>query len=74
MVLFIGLHCCKKYQKKKTTETKKEELLNSIRENDAMKEPGLNIDNVIDLRDVIIIKIYEKIIKTQNKKNNKGCC
>ena len=41
---------------------RKEELLNSIRENDATEEPGLNIGNVIDLGDVIIINIYEKVI------------
>lgn len=41
---------------------RKEELLNSIRENDATEEPGFNIGNVIDPGDVIIINIYEKVI------------
>ena len=74
MVLFIGLYGCKNIRKKKTNEAEKEELLNSIRENDAMEEPGLNIDNVTDPGERIIIYSYEEIIKTQNKKNEKICC
>ena len=34
---------------KKTNQTVKEELLNSIRKNDAVEEPRLNIDNVTDM-------------------------
>ena len=41
--------------RKKTHETVKEESLNSLRENDVVEEPGLNIDNVTDLGEAIAI-------------------
>ena len=41
--------------RKKTHETLKEESLKSLRENDAVEEPGVNIDNVTDLGEAIAI-------------------
>ena len=40
---------------KKTNQTVKEELLNSIRKNDAVEEPRLNIDNVTDMGEANIV-------------------
>ena len=48
----------------KTNETVKEELLNLIRENEAVAEPGPNIDSMTNPGEVIITIInnrYEKI-------------
>ena len=43
----------------------KEELLNSLRESDPVKERGFNIQNIINQREAInIIKRCEEIIKT----------
>ena len=41
--------------RKKTHEKVKEELLKSLRENDAAEEPGLNIDNANDLGEATAI-------------------
>ena len=44
-------------------------MLKLISENDAVEEPGFNIDNVTDSREkVAIINDYEEVIKTHNKK------
>ena len=55
---------------KETNETVKEKLLNSIKENNAVEDPGLNIDDVTDTGEAIIIIIiinsYEEIIKIEN--------
>ena len=40
---------------KKTNQKMKEELWNSIRKNDAVEEPRLNIDNVTDIGEVNIV-------------------
>ena len=54
----------------KTHETVKNELMNLLRKNNAVEEPGLNINNVIHLREASsIINCYKEIIKTQNKKS-----
>ena len=54
-------------EKKKTNETVKEELLNLIRENEEVEEPGSNIHSVTNPGEVIItiiiINRYEKIAK-----------
>ena len=43
----------------------KEELLNSFRESDTVKEREFNMQNIIDQREAIdIIKHYEEIVKT----------
>ena len=66
--------------KKKTNETVKKELLNSLRENHIVEQPGLNIDNVIDHREAIsIINSYEGIKKLrtgkrQNMFHNRNKC
>ena len=55
--------------RKKTHETVREELLNSLKKNDAVEEPWLNIANLIDTGGAItIIHRYEETIKTRNKK------
>ena len=55
---------------KKTNETLKEKLLNSIRQNNVVEKQMLNIGHVTDSRVAIITNNYEDIIKTQKKKNN----
>lgn len=60
----------KNVRKKKTNETLKEKLLNSIRQNDIVEKQMLNIGHVTDSRVAIITNNYEDIIKTQKKKNN----
>ena len=60
----------KNVRKKKTNETLKEKLLNSIRQNDVVEKQMLNIGHVTDSRVAIITNNYEDIIKTQKKKNN----
>lgn len=60
----------KNVRKKKTNETLKEKLLNSIRQNDIVEKLMLNIGHVTDSRVAIITNNYEDIIKTQKKKNN----
>ena len=57
--------------KKKTNENIKQELLNSLQENDDVEEQGLqettnNVNNSQEA--ILIINRYEDIIKTQNKK------
>ena len=55
--------------KKKTNGTVKKELLNSLRENNIVEQPGLNIDNVTDPREAIsIINSYEEIKKLRTGK------
>lgn len=62
----------KNTSKKKTKETVKEELLNSLMKKNKMEEQGLEeIANIIaDPKEAIrmINKHYEQMIKTQNKK------
>ena len=54
---------------KETNETVKEKLLNSIKENNAVEDPGLNIDDVTDPGEaIIIINSYEEIVKIENEK------
>lgn len=60
----------KNIRKKKTNETLKEKLLNSIRQNDVVEKQMLNIGHVTNSRVAIITNNYEDIIKTQKKKNN----
>ena len=60
----------KNVRKKKTNETLKEKLLNSIRQNNVVEKQMLNIGHVTDSRVAIITNNYEDIIKTQKKKNN----
>ena len=57
--------------KKKTNESIKRELLNSLKENNDVEEQGLNktVNNVNNSQEaIVIIRRYEDIIKTQNKK------
>ena len=57
--------------KKKSNETIKRELLNSLKENDDVEEQGLNetANSVNNSQEPIaIIRRYVEIIKTQNKK------
>ena len=50
-------------------KTVKEDLLNLLRKSDTVDERDCNIQNIIDKREAIkIIKHYEDIIKTGNKK------
>ena len=61
----------KSITKKKTNETVKRELLNSLQENDDVEEQGLNetAKNVKNSQEaIIIIRRYEDIIKTHSKK------
>ena len=47
----------------------KEELLNSLRESDTVKESNFNIQIIIDQREAIerIIRHYEEVIETGKK-------
>lgn len=61
----------KNTSKKKTKETVKDELLNSLMKKNKMEEQGLEeMANIIaDPKEAIrMIKQYEQMIKTQNKK------
>ena len=59
----------KTISRKKNTEIVKEELLNLLKESDIVDKQEFNIQNIIDQRETIdIIKRYEEIIKTGNKK------
>ena len=54
---------------KKNIEIVKEELRNSLRKSDTAEEQEFNIQNIINQREAIdIMKHYEEIIKTGNKK------
>ena len=54
---------------KKNIEIVKEELWNSLRKSDTAEEQEFNIQNIINQReDIDIMKHYEEIIKTGNKK------
>ena len=56
-------------RKKNPNKTLKEELLNSLKENDTVEELEFNTTSIIDPREAItIINHYEEIIKTQKKK------
>ena len=68
---FIGFIVLKNLLRKKTKETVKQELLNSVMENNEMEEPGLGktANATKDTAEAIkIIQRYEEIIKIQNKK------
>ena len=61
----------KNTSKKKTKETVKDELLNSLMKKNKMEEQGLEeMANIIaDPKEAIrMIKHYEQMVKTQNKK------
>ena len=59
--------------RKKTSKTVEQELLSSLMENNAVEEPGLDINNVTDPREAInIVNQYGQIMRTQNKKTI-GC-
>ena len=61
----------KRTAKKKTNENIKQELLSSLQENDDVDEVGLNetANNVNNSQEaIIIIHLYDDIVKTQNKK------
>ena len=61
----------KRTAKKKINENIKQELLNSLQENDGVDEVGLNetANNVNNSQEaIIIIHLYDDIVKTQNKK------
>ena len=62
----------KSINKKKTNKTIKQELLNSLHENDNIEEQELNetANNVNNSQEaIVIIRRYEDIIKRQNKKS-----
>ena len=63
----------KTIRKRGTIEMVKEELLNSLRENDAVEEPGLNIDNVTDPGESILLLIAH-FTETLRKKSNFDMC
>ena len=55
--------------KKKTKEEVKDELLNSLKVNDEVKETEINIADVIDPEEAVgLTNRYEEIIKTQHKR------
>ena len=57
--------------KKKTNESIKRELLNSLKENNDVEEQGLNktVNNVNNSQEaIVIIRRYEDIIKLRIKK------
>ena len=59
----------KAFAKKTTREKVKEELLNSLKDNDKVEEPEINIVNVSDPGEAItIINCYDKTIKTLYKR------
>ena len=61
----------KSKMKKKTNESTKRELLNLLKENDDVDEQEFNktVNNVNNSQEaVVIIRCYEDIVKTQNKK------
>lgn len=58
-------------RKKKTSDTVKQELLNSIKKDDSLEEPDINAtaDTIKDpLEAIRLIQSYEEIMKTQNKR------
>ena len=58
----------KTIKRKKSTKTVKEELLNLLRESDAVEESDFNIQNISDQREAIErINHYDEITKTGNK-------
>lgn len=56
----------KTIRKKKTNETVKQELLNSLKENDNLEEHQVLMKQ--QMRQQTPVKRYKKIIKTQNKR------
>ena len=70
-MLFVGLYRFKKNIKEKTKETVKQESLNYLMENDKFEEPRLEeiASSITDFAEAItMVKRYEDMIKTQNKK------
>ena len=66
-MFFIGSHDSENHRKEKKNKVK-EELLNSLRENDR-EEMEINITSINDQREAInVINHYEEITKKQNKK------
>ena len=60
--------------KKKTHEMVKQELLNSLKENDYMGDTGLNetVNKTNNRQEAtLLVQRYENTIKTQNKKANR---
>ena len=58
-------------RKKKTSDTVKQELLNSIKKDDNLEEPDINAtaDTIKDpLEAIRLIQSYKEIMKTQNKR------
>ena len=58
-------------RKKKTSDTVKQELLNSIKKDDNLEEPDINAtaDTMKDpLEAIRLIQSYEEILKTQSKR------
>lgn len=58
-------------RKKKTSDTVKQELLNSIKKDDNLEEPDINAtaDTIKDpLEAIRLIQSYEEIMKTQTKR------
>ena len=65
----------KSITEKKTNETVKRELLNSLKENDDVEEQGLNetLHNVSNPHEaMLIIGCYEDIIKKKKKKKKES--
>ena len=59
----------KTIKKKKNPKIVKKELLNLLRERDTVEEREFNIHNIMEQgEDIDIIKHYEDLIKTGNKK------
>ena len=59
----------KTIKKKKNPKIVKKELLNLLRERDIVEEREFNIHNIMEQgEDIDIIKHYEDLIKTGNKK------
>lgn len=61
----------KTIRKKKTNETVKQELLNSLKENDDLEEPGLDETAYAIMHPLEAVRItnpYKETIKTQNKR------
>ena len=69
IILFYRFPRKKPLQVRKTPQNSEGELLNLLKESDAVKEQEFSMKNIIDQRKVIgIIKRYEEVITTGNKK------
>ena len=66
---FLYVHVvAKNIKRKKSAETVKKELLNSLRERDTVEESDFSIQKIIDQGEVIErIKHYDEIVKTGSK-------